>query len=90
VSELAHNPVSLTWHFTTNTIAPTVKITSQQNNQYFNTQSITVSGTINDPTVTVNGNSTQVFGGTFSNTSLALSEGANTIERPSKTQPTVI
>ena len=40
VLELAHNPVSLAWHFTTNTIAPTVKITSQQNNQYLNTPSI--------------------------------------------------
>jgi len=81
VSDLQHNSSSLTWHFTTDTVAPAIKITSQQNNQHLSTPSIIVSGTLSDPTATVavNGHVAQVSGSTFSYSGLSLSEGPNTI-----------
>jgi len=81
VSDLQHNSSSLTWHFTTDTVAPAIKITSQQNNQHLSTTSIIVSGTLSDPTATVavNGHAAQISGSTFSYPGLVLSEGQNTI-----------
>jgi hypothetical protein len=89
VSDKAHNSSTLTWHFRTDTIAPSVKITSLINNQYLNTPTITLSGTVSDDpagnpssggvTVTVNGHSAEVSGNTFALSNLSLSEGANTV-----------
>ena len=80
VSDLAQNPASLTWHFTTDTTRPVVSITTPQNGAVLNTPQITVSGTVNEPvtSVTINNSPAQVFGLTFS-LSLGLSEGQNTI-----------
>ncbi len=81
VSDKAKNPTSFSWHFTTDTIAPVVKITSHQNNEYLNTPTVVISGTLDDPTasVTVNGKAAQVTGNTFTLSGQALTEGQNTI-----------
>ncbi len=81
VSDRAKNPASLTWGFTTDTVAPVVSVTSHQNEQYLNTSLITISGTLDDPTatVTVNGQQAQVSGNSFSYAGLSLTEGPNTI-----------
>ena len=77
VSDRAKNPASITWGFTTDTVAPVVSVTSHQNEQYLNTSSITISGTLDDPTatVTVNGQTAQVSGNSFSYAGLSLTEG---------------
>ena len=81
VADLARNAASLTWHFTTDTLAPVVKITSHQSDQYLNTRTITVSGTVDDPaaSVTVNGTPAQVLGNTFTLSGLVLVEGGNAV-----------
>lgn len=81
VLDRARNSASLTWGFTTDTIAPVVSITSHQNGQYLNSQTITLSGSIDDPaaTVTVNGQAAQVSGDSFSYAGLPLTEGPNSI-----------
>ncbi len=86
VSDLSKNPASLTWHFTTDTVAPVATITSHKNNQYLNTPTISISGSVDDPTatVTVNNTNASVSGNTFTLSNLALSEGQNTITAVAK------
>lgn len=81
VSDTQHNSSSLSWHFTTDTAAPAIKITSLLNNQRLSNPSVIVYGTLSDlaAIVTVNGNSTPVSNGQFSYSGLVLSEGANII-----------
>ncbi len=91
VEDRATNPGSLTWTFTTDTIAPIADITSHENEVYLNTSPVTLSGTlVDDPlsppspgqtgiAVTVNSQAAQVTPGGFSIEGFALTEGANTI-----------
>ncbi|MFH1248478.1 MAG: Ig-like domain-containing protein [Candidatus Omnitrophota bacterium] len=62
-------------------VAPVVKITSPSNGYISYTQTITVSGTIDDnqATVTVNGIQAQVSNGTFTASGIILNVGQNTI-----------
>jgi hypothetical protein len=75
--------------FTTDTVAPTMSITSPTDNQYVSTQTLQVVGTVSDATsgtpnvtITLNGTSlgnvTVGSGGTFSK-NVSLRSGANTI-----------
>jgi hypothetical protein len=81
IADLAHNPVQLSWQFTTDTIAPVPAITSQADGQYLNTPVITVSGTLDDSTatVTVNGIAAVVTAQSFSLAGVTLAEGENTL-----------
>src|SRR5574341_1084920 len=80
-SDNAQNAASLSWQFTTDTVAPAEHITSHQTNQYLNTQPISVSGTVDDGSaaVTVNGQAVAVTGGAFGPANVSLVEGENTL-----------
>ena len=73
------NPVSHT--IILDTVAPVIAITSPANNFVATTQTIDVSGTINDnqATVTVNGVVATVSNGTFTANSVTLNVGQNTV-----------
>jgi len=62
-------------------IAPQISITSPQNGSVSTTQTITVSGTIDDnqASVSVNGSPATVSNGTFSCSGITLTQGQNTI-----------
>ena len=80
VSDLAHNPATLTWHFTTDTIPPGVTITAPADTSITNARTITVTGTVSEPisSVTINGMPAVVSGLTW-NLALSPVEGLNTI-----------
>jgi len=63
------------------TVLPVVRITSQNDDQYLNTPTVTVSGTLDDPTasVTVNGTPAQNTAGGFTLSGVTLAEGDNTL-----------
>jgi RHS repeat-associated protein len=80
LADRAANPASLTWQFTTDTIAPVPKVTSHADGQFVNTPVITLSGSVDDPSavVTVNGTPAAVSGTTFS-LGITLHDGGNPI-----------
>lgn len=79
VADLLQNQSTLNWRFNTDTIAPFAAITTPINNRYLNASSITVTGTIDDPTatVTVNGKTAIISDALFSVADLPLLEGNN-------------
>lgn len=81
VSDLSNNSASLGWRFTTDTIAPSLSVTSPPNGQYLNASTVTVSGNTDDPTahITVDGIVATLTGTSFSAVGVTLAEGANTI-----------
>jgi hypothetical protein len=90
VSDLLHNPATLGWSFSTDTIAPQAAIASPANNQYLGDLSVTVSGSIDDPKAIVTVTSTSLGAGSSSKTAaisgakfsvadVPLTEGENTL-----------
>lgn len=66
---------------TLDTIAPVISITSPEDDYITTTETITVSGTVDDnqANVTVNGNTAIVSNGTFTANNITLTQGSNTI-----------
>jgi chitobiase/beta-hexosaminidase-like protein/glucodextranase-like protein/Big-like domain-containing protein/LVIVD repeat-containing protein len=72
--------------YTIDLIPPVVKITSHGNGQYINTPTVTISGTVDDPSaqIAVNGKTAQATDGSFSLSGIGLLEGENNISVEAK------
>ena len=88
VADRAANASSLTWGFTTDTIAPVVHVTSHADGAFINTPVIVLGGSLDDPTalVSANGVSGEATPDGFRVSGFSLAEGANTI-RVTATDP---
>lgn len=90
LSDLAMNPSSSSWRFTTDTTPPQVAVTAPQSGQHLGNPVISVTGIVDDPTAKVTVVSTSLGAATsttlamltglnFSAADVPLSEGANTL-----------
>lgn len=88
VADLAKNPASYSWRFTTDTTPPQVTVTSPQSGQNLGNPLVTVTGTVDNTAATVTVTSTSPSAGTttatltgltFSAADVPLTEGANTL-----------
>lgn len=88
VADRAANASSLTWSFTTDTIAPVVRITSHADGAFINTPVIELAGSLDDRTARVSANAVGGEATTdgFRVSGFTLAEGANTI-RVTATDP---
>jgi len=79
--DLAGNTGSATAVVNLDTALPVIQVTSQANDAYVNTQSITITGTVSENvnSVTVNGIQAQLTGTSFSLAGISLADGANNI-----------
>ncbi|HEY6871527.1 MAG TPA: Ig-like domain-containing protein [Geobacteraceae bacterium] len=81
VADRAGNHADATWHFSTDTVPPSFKVTYPANGQYLNIPRITITGTIDDPntTLTFGGRAAVVQGNNFTVPDFLLVEGKITI-----------